>query len=173
MKSHKRFTNTSFTRRVDHEAGRHHTKRAGREPAVCALCGALYFKRRWISADHTHVAENRHFRPPIVTTCPTCIQIQGGTPSGYVFIDGAFFRSHRDSVETLLRNEAERAVEDNPLARIMLWNEDNKQKLTLSTTTEHLAMRLGHALEKAFHGTVEYDFSHENKLARVTWRRDH
>jgi hypothetical protein len=42
----------------------------------------------------------------------------------------------------------------------------------LSTTTEHLAQRLGHALEKAFDGKVDYDFSHENKLARVTWRRD-
>jgi hypothetical protein len=45
-------------------------------------------------------------------------------------------------------------------------------KLTVSTTTEHLAQRLGQALEKAFDGSVHYDFSHENKLARVTWRRD-
>jgi hypothetical protein len=45
-------------------------------------------------------------------------------------------------------------------------------KLTVTTTTEHLAQRLGHAVEKAFGGNADYDFSHENKLARVSWRRD-
>ena len=54
----------------------------------------------------------------------------------------------------------------------MLWKDDGDGKLTLSTTTEHLAQRLGRALEKAYDGKVEYDFSHENKLARVTWQRD-
>lgn len=172
MRSNKRFTNATFTKRVDHDAGRHRAKRAAQEPAVCALCGALYFKRRWISADHTHVADNKHFRPAIVTTCPACIQIQGSTPSGYLFVEGSFFKLHRDDIERLLRNEAERAVEDNPLARVMLWREDVKLKLTVSTTTEHLAIRLGHALEKAFSGELRYDFSHENKLARVYWRRN-
>jgi len=42
----------------------------------------------------------------------------------------------------------------------------------LSTTTEHLAIRLGRALEKAFDGRVLYGFSHENKLAHVWWHRD-
>jgi hypothetical protein len=100
------------------------------------------------------------------------VQSHGGAPSGYVYLEGAFLKAHRDDIERLLRNEAERAAEDNPLARIMLWKENGGGKLTLSTTTEHLAQRLGHALEKAFDGTVEYDFSHENKLARVTWQRD-
>jgi hypothetical protein len=80
--------------------------------------------------------------------------------------------AHRDGIESLLRNEAERAAEANPLARIMLWKENGDGELTLSTTTEHLASRLGHALEKAYDGKVEYDFSHEKKLARVTWKRD-
>jgi len=47
-----------------------------------------------------------------------------------------------------------------------------QSEMTVRTTTEHLAQRLGHALEKAFHGEVRYDFSHENKLAHVWWRRD-
>jgi hypothetical protein len=45
-------------------------------------------------------------------------------------------------------------------------------KLIVTTTTEHLAQRLGHALKKAFCGEVQYDFSHENKLARVSWKRE-
>ena len=46
------------------------------------------------------------------------------------------------------------------------------RSLTLATTTELLAQRLGRALEQAFGGSVSYDFSRENKLARVTWHHD-
>jgi len=173
MRSNKRYTNTTFTRRVDHEAGRHHTRRAAKEPAVCASCGAVYANRRWTNADAERgIHESKRWHPARITACPACVRVHGGAPSGYVYLEGAFLRMHRDDIERLLRNEAERAAEDNPLARIMLWKEDGDGKLTLSTTTEHLAQRLGHALEKAFDGKVEYDFSHENKLARVTWRRD-
>lgn len=173
MRSNKRFSNTTFTKRVDHEAGRHHTKRASKEPVVCASCGAVYANRRWTTAQaQRRASKSKHWHPARVATCPACIQAQGGVPSGYVYIEGAFAAAHRDEIENLLRNEAERASEDNPLARIMLWKENPDGKLMLTTTTEHLAQRLGHALEKAFDGKVKYDFSHENKLARVTWRRD-
>ena len=87
-----------------------------------------------------------------------------------IYLKGEFLGKHRDEIERLLSNEAERDGEDNPLARIMGW-EDTDDQLVVKTTTEHLAQRLGHALEKAFHGEVRYDFSHENKLARVYWER--
>jgi hypothetical protein len=54
----------------------------------------------------------------------------------------------------------------------MQYDEGQSGRITITTTTEHLAERLGQALEKAFGGKVRYDFSHENKLARVYWRRD-
>lgn len=173
MRGNKRYTNTTFTKRVDHEAGRHRTGRATREPGVCASCGAVYANRRWTVADAKRGnGEPTHWRPARITTCPACVQMQGGAPSGYVYLEGAFLVAHRDDIESLLWNEAGRAAEDNPLARIMLWKENGEGKLTLSTTTEHLAQRLGRALEKAYDGKVEYDFSHENKLARVSWKRD-
>ena len=54
----------------------------------------------------------------------------------------------------------------------MEWERSDIDTLVLATTTEHLAKRLGQALEKAYSGKVHYDFSHENKLARVRWHRD-
>ena len=107
-----------------------------------------------------------------MTVCPACVQQRTGEPRGFVYLDGAFFVAHHEEIEQLLRNEAERAAEDNPLARIMEWKRGDLHKLTLTTTTEHLAQRLGHALEKAFAGRAHYDFSHENKLARVNWQRE-
>jgi hypothetical protein len=72
----------------------------------------------------------------------------------------------------LLRNEEARAAEDNPTARVMSWGTKGEPRLELTTTTPHLAQRLGHALEKAYGGEVGYDFSHENEVARVAWSRD-
>ena len=170
MKSNKRYTNETFTKRVDHEAGRHRPARAQSEPMVCGTCGATYSKRRWVAPDLS-LLSSAALRSARVKQCPGCKRKREGVPSGYLEATGSFFTEHRTEVEHLLRNEADRAAEDNPLARIMGWKRQG-DKLFLTTTTEHLAQRLGHALEKAFHGDVRYDFSHENKLARVSWHRD-
>ena len=168
----RKYSNATFTKRVDHEGGRHRPSRAIR-PAVCKECGAVYANRRWTAASSTSTkSQDEHSRPAQITVCPACKQQRTGEPRGFVFLDGDFFSSHGVEIEQLLRNEAMRAAEDNPLARAMGFKRGDGHKLTVSTTTEHLAQRLGHAVEKAFGGSVQYDFSHENKLARVSWRRD-
>ncbi|HSE26539.1 MAG TPA: BCAM0308 family protein [Pyrinomonadaceae bacterium] len=171
MRSKRPYTNATFTKRVDHEAGRHRPSRAASEPAVCESCGAVYAKRRWTAANSASENKNKHQRLTTMV-CPACVQQRTGEPRGFVYLDGNFFVVHHEEIEQLLRNEAERAAEDNPLARIMKWNRGEDHKLTVTTTTEHLAQRLGRALEKAFGGATNYDFSHENKLARVTWLRE-
>ena len=172
MRSQKKYTNQTITKRVDHEAGRHHTPRASAEPAVCTVCGDVYADRRWSRPDPTGRSDKHpHFRPALQVVCPACHQQQAGIPSGYVYLTGAFLAAHQEEIERLLRNEVERAAQNNPLVRIMTWESKGAEKVTITTTTEHLAQRLGHAMEKAFDGTVRYDFSHENKLARVYWHR--
>jgi hypothetical protein len=98
--------------------------------------------------------------------------VRDGVPSGYLHLEGNFLSDHREEIERLIRNEAGRASEDNPLARVIKRDNDERGRLTFTTTTEHLAQRLGRALRKAFDGKVRYDFSHENKLAHVWWKRD-
>lgn len=171
MSAKRKYTNATFTKRIDHESGRHRPPRAASEPSVCVACGAVYAKRRWVAAsgDTAGAYSDRALRQ---TVCPACKQEASGEPRGFVFVDGAFSVAHGDEIEHLLRNEARRAAVENPLARIMEMRSGAKPRLTISTTTEHLAQRLGHALEKTFGGDVEYDFSHENKLARVSWRRE-
>lgn len=165
-----KLNNTTFTKRVDHEAGRHRPARAQSEPSICALCGAVYKKRRWVANDDAPIA-TKAAGLARVTLCPGCKSRKEGVPSGYLQASGDFLAAHRDDIEHLLRNEAARAAEDNPLGQIIDWK-GKGSILALTTTTEHLVQRLGHALEKAFDGKVKYDFSHENKLARVSWHRD-
>lgn len=173
MPDKRKYTNATFTKRVDHEAGRHRPFRAPTEPRVCKTCGAVYSNRRWAIADFAAGdTQRKHWRPAQLTICPACKQQRTGEPRGFVFLDGPFLLAHDEEIEQLLRNEAQRAAADNPLARIMEWKRGDGHSLTLTTTTEHLAQRLGDALEKAYGGRTHYDFSRENKLARVSWRRE-
>ena len=94
-----------------------------------------------------------------------------GVPSDRTFIDGRFVSEHADEIKNLLKNENEKTAKVNPLARIMEIRPE-ADRLVVTTTTEHLAQQLGRSLGKAFGGDVRYDFSHENKLARVHWHRD-
>lgn len=173
MPEKRKYSNATFTKRVDHESGRHRPSRAISEPVVCTDCRAVYVNRRWTASESNSSSErHKHWRPEQQILCPACQQIRSGEPRGFVYLDGAFFVTHHQEIEELLRNEAGRAAEDNPLARIMEVKHGEGHQLTVSTTTEHLAQRLGHALEKAFGGDTQYDFSHENKLARVNWLRE-
>lgn len=170
MRSKKPYTNSTFTKRVDYDAGRHRPPRAMSEPSVCEDCGAVYANRRWTAKDsESGDTKHQHWRAAQVTICPACRQSE---PRGFVFLDGDFIPAHRKEIQQLIRNEAARAAEDNPLGRIIKSKSGEGHKLVVTTTTEHLAQRLGHALEKAFGGAIRYDFSHENKLARVHWQRD-
>jgi hypothetical protein len=116
---------------------------------------------------------NKHqeWRPAVSLTCPACKQVEANIVGGYVSLDGEFLRLHREEIRSMLSNEEKRAMEDNPLSRIMSWS-DTSDGMTVETTTEHLAQRFGHALERAYKGRAVYDFSHENKVARVAWHRD-
>jgi hypothetical protein len=171
VRSAKRYTNVTFTRRVDHEGGRHRPSRAPAEPRACSGCGAVYVRRRWLPPTDIRALMIRASGTATATRCEACRTQASGVPGGYLTVEGEFAATHRDEIARLLRNEAERTAADNPLARILSW-ERHATRLDLTTTTEHLAARLGHALQKAFGGAVNYGFSHENKLARVTWRRD-
>jgi NMD protein affecting ribosome stability and mRNA decay len=172
MRSNKRYTTQTFTKRVDHEGGEHVGTKAPAEPAICRKCGAIYTGRRW-KAWKPQNALDRHdlLKPETQTICPACKQIGEGVVGGYLSIDGTFLGSHRTEITSLISNEVRRAAEDNPLSKIMNWS-DEPESVKIETTTEHLAQRLGHALEKAFDGKATYKFSHENKVTRVNWHRD-
>ncbi|HYL99658.1 MAG TPA: BCAM0308 family protein [Blastocatellia bacterium] len=172
MRTSKRYTNTSFTKRVDHQE-RHVSRRAAKEPKVCSICGSVYEGRRWVSQQEAlNKARPAGWKAVASTLCPACLQERSGVPGGVVYVDGEFLAAHRDEIQRIIENEAERAGRVNPLARILAWEKQDNERLTVTTTTEHLAQRLGHALEKAFGGEVRYGFSHENKFARVWWHRN-
>jgi hypothetical protein len=170
--TNKRYTTQTFTKRVDHAGGRHRPAAGIPEPAVCTGCGSIYSDRRWTAKDNiTAGHKHPHWRPAASVLCPACERIENHIVGGYVTLSGEFLAKHRKEIDNLITNEAARALEDNALSKIISRDEFD-DTLLIKTTTEHLAQRLGHALEKAYDGEVSYHFAHENKLARVTWHRD-
>lgn len=92
-------------------------------------------------------------------------------PHGYLHIAGAFANGHRGEIEAALAREARRASEASPAARIIAIDTDTGS-LLVSTTTEHLAHRLGRALVKAFGGELHSGFGLRNNLALVWWQHE-
>jgi NMD protein affecting ribosome stability and mRNA decay len=171
MRTTKPYSNATFSKRVDHDAGRHRPPKTAPGLQVCPSCGAAYVNRRWVQAGQSARHASRTVVPRSVL-CPGCRMAAEGTWRGEVRMSGSFLSAHRPEVERLLRNEAARAGEDNPTGRITRWMSDGPDALTVRTTSEHLAKRLGQALHKAFRGRVRYQFSHENKFAHVLWSRE-
>lgn len=165
------YTNVTFTKRVDHQAGAHRGPKAPAGPDVCESCGAVFIKRHWIMPGSLRARAITRTADIVRTMCDACRMVADGTFRGELRVSGDFFGAHRDEVEHLLRNEVARGLADNPLARIVRWTPRGKKGLTVTTTTEHLAKKLGRVLKRAFDGTVHYEFSHENKFAHVTWER--
>lgn len=170
MPSNKRYTNTTFTKRVDHEAGHKSDKHPG-EPRLCEKCGALYQKGHWTLDESALKKSKSNKAKPSFTICPACLQVTSGEPAGFVYIEGSFLGKHEAEIENLLKHEDEESALVNPLARIMEVKR-TENRLVVTTTTENLAQRIGRSLNRAFGGGVRYDFSHENKLARVYWHRE-
>ena len=86
-------------------------------------------------------------------------------------MDGEFFTAHRQELEQLLRNETARAQAEHPLDQALGWDDVDGGGLLVTTATEHLAQRLGRALQKAYDGALQFGFSHENRLAHIWWHR--
>lgn len=110
MRTAKKYTNQTFTKRVDHEAGSHRPTKAIAEPAICGICRDVYADRRWSKPDASGQSEKHpHFRNATTVVCPACKRIEDKIPSGYVYLSGAFLAQHFEDISRLLHNEAERA----------------------------------------------------------------
>ncbi len=144
---------------------------ANQKIAMCSACHAVFRNKRWYIEQPPDAAAVGKAEP-LKTVCPACLKIRDNFPGGVVTLKGDYVLPHKQDLMNLIKNEEERARGFNPLERIMSIKENGHGSLVITTTNEKLAQRLGRALKKAFHGDVAYQWSHDNKLARVEWERN-
>lgn len=139
------------------------------EPALCSRCGAVWRKGKWSRSADT-LRDVLRWSKPHPAVCPACRRIQDSYPGGVVSLQGSFLTTHRQEILNRVRNEE--AAARKPLDRIMTIEEGRRSGLVVHTTSERLARRIGRAVQKAYGGTLQVRFAPEEKLVRVTWRRD-
>lgn len=139
------------------------------EVAVCRECKAVFACGRWQLHERA-AAELKKAGKIIETTCPACRKIHDHQPGGIVNLSGEFLRAHETEIVNLINHENREAMGINPLERIMDI-ERSDSGLTVYTTNEKLAQKIGRSVHNAYSGDVEYKWSEDTRLVRVNWYR--
>jgi NMD protein affecting ribosome stability and mRNA decay len=140
------------------------------QASACEGCHSVYKNKRWYGDPKLYDAAIK-VPDTAAIVCPACQKIRDNFPGGIVTLKGDYVLPHKQDIMNLVRNEEARARGFNPLERVMSVKENGYGSIVISTTNEKLAQRLGRAIRKAFQGKVTYQWSHDNKLARVDWVR--
>jgi len=143
---------------------------AYKEPTVCPTCKLIYHNKRWFWNDELlkELEEQGAHRQK----CPACRKIEDRYPMGILHLSGKFLSEHKEDILRLLTNEEKRAMEKNPLERVIKTDETEDGMISVETTSESLVLRMGRILTRAYAGEVEYKFSDTQKLVRVEWKRE-
>lgn len=131
----------------------------------CPVCGLLFRDGvwRWEKAEAS--------RPVKLKPCPACLQIRDDYPAGVIHLKGAFVAQHRREILNRVRNVEMMVLDEHPLERIYRM-EDDEDGITLYSTGDHLAARIGKALRSDFSGRLQTTYASDEHRATVCWTRE-
>ena len=147
-------------RELDHDP--YHSKRKIKGPAVCPDCAAVYVDGRW-TWDPAPEDSAEHL-------CPACHRTLDQVPAAFLALRGDFVASHRDEIMNLIHNYEKRERMEHPMKRIMS-TEEQADGIVLKFCDAHLARGIGEALHRAYEGELDYQYTKEDIMLRVTWTR--
>ncbi len=134
------------------------------EPSVCERCGVVF-----ADGIFTWVKSIPKDFPKMI--CPACKRIEDRFEGGIVLLSGKFLNGHKEEIINIVKNVEAYKIEKRPLERIMSIVE-NDSKIEIKTTYEHLARRIGEAINSAFKGELKISYPDGEKYVRVGWFRD-
>jgi hypothetical protein len=141
------------------------------EPTVCPTCNASYHRKHW-SFDKSLLATAKNDKTVQYHKCPACKKIEDKYAMGKVRLTGAFVATHMEELKNVIKSEERMAKENNPLDRLMVLDTSDGN-IYAETTSDALAMRIGHHLKNAYKGTEEaFKFRTGEKFVEVDWHKD-
>jgi NMD protein affecting ribosome stability and mRNA decay len=140
----------------------YHSKRKIEGPALCPDCGAVYSGGRW-TWETAAAGARKH-------VCPACQRVADKVPAAFLTLRGDFLQSHKDEIMNLIHNYAARERKQHPLKRI-INSEESADGIVFTFTDAHLARGIGEAIYRAYEGQVDYQYTKEDIMLRVTWAR--
>lgn len=138
---------------------------------ACPKCGAIWDGDRWVPEPDEALLKEFSKKKHLYELCPGDARIEKRQVEGVVTLKGKFLASHKDEINNLVNRVARDGRRRNVAARI-LETVENDDSLTIETTDEHLAERMGKEVEKAFKGALEIKWQKKSTFARVNWERD-
>ena len=136
------------------------------DPTACQRCGAVFHRKRW--------RRPSRFQPELLARarwdhCPACRQQSRGQFFGLVTLRGDWIEARREEVLHRIDNVAARAQHTQPERRVVDVREAGGG-IEVRTTSQKLAHRIAHELEKAFGGRARYTWSDRDGRLRATWQ---
>ncbi|HBG05028.1 MAG: hypothetical protein A2075_01250 [Geobacteraceae bacterium GWC2_58_44] len=138
-------------------------KRGLPEGALCKGCGIMYHNKRW-------QMETIPGKSSCEVLCPACQRMADHNPAGVVTLSGPYLAAHRDEILNTIKQQEAKSREKNPIGRIMEITEEDGT-ITVTTTEDKLAQKLGREVYKSQKGELHYQWSHEQRIVRVEWMR--
>jgi len=135
---------------------------------TCRRCHAVYRNRSWTLDEQEYEQAVQQEHHP--TTCPACLKTDQHYAEGVVTLTGAYLWEHEEQILNLIRNEEHRALEKNPLERILRLQREG-ESLIIETTDIKLAEHLGRAIHKAHRGELHFSWAGSPAVGRIQWQR--
>ncbi len=139
------------------------------EPTICERCGSIFARKTW-RADHKLSAAA--MASVKWSVCPACMQVSREEGQGRVIIRGSGALQEEETIRRRIQNVAGRAAKTQPERRIASidWIDSDKGRaLQVITTSQKLAHRIVHELNKLFRGaSAAYAWGDDGTLF-ATW----
>ena len=142
----------------------------GMEVSYCKKCGVINRQKRWFM-DPIELFKLKEDPSVATIVCPACQKMQDKVPGGFLTLSGSYLRKHEQVILELIKNTEEKSRNKNPLGRIMEITQEG-DVMTLLTTLDKLAEKLGKEIYKAHGGNLEHQWSRDENYVRVNWKRD-
>lgn len=140
------------------------TRYKPKEPAVCEDCGVVFHDGRWQWMSEPPTGAHRH-------RCPACQRIHDKVPAGFLTLSGSFFGEHGDEIMHLVRNKVDEQKAEHPMKRLMGVEKQKDGGVEITFTDMHLPRGVGEAIERAYEGDLEIQYTEESGIVRVYWKR--
>ena len=147
----------------------YYEKRKYPEPTKCPECGVVFKDGRWQWPEQIAGKLPNEINEIL---CPACRRKRDRYPGGFFYLSGKFLENHKEEILNTIKNVIDEVMTQRPLQRVMWMEEKEYGIIEIATTSEHLARHLGEAVNNAFRGDFEVNYSESQKLARVYWHRD-
>jgi len=141
------------------------------EPTICPTCNAVYHHKHW-HFDPKLLDEAKKNKNVKYHKCPADRKIEDKYAMGKVFLSGSFVTEHTEELINIIKSEERRAKENNPLDRL-IFIDKRDGGIYAETTSDALAMRIGHHIKESFKGGKEdFNFRSGDKFVEVFWHKD-